>query len=121
MNLCISKAVVVLAVLSCLELFPFDKLPPRILWKYKLVTVPGDGRCVFSCVWLGTAAKQKELLGWYVRKRNQSGCCLESVDAQRETRMVLDWASNLPNMPPQTRDRLLSGHISIHSDLETCL
>lgn len=120
MNLCITKAIVVLAVLACVEFYPFDKLPPRILWNYKLVTVPGDGRCMFSSVWLGTVATQKQQVGWYLRKRNQCGFCMDSVDAKREETMVMDWASNLPDMPQKTRARLQCGESSTHEDLVTC-
>jgi len=85
------------------------------------VPIPADGRCLWASIWLGAVASEVELLGWYLRSRNESGVAMHKEDAARETSMVLDWASALEGMPNKIRERLVCGISSQHEELETRL
>ena len=107
-----------LSVLACIELYPDDKLPPRLNFSYKLVEVPADGRCFWSCLWLGSQATKFQLYAWYHRKRNPQGIAEGKEDAGREKDLVCHWALRLVDMPQSCHNRLMRGECAQQSDAD---
>lgn len=113
------QAIVLLATLACIEWLPEHKLPARLSFSYVLVSVPADGRCVWSSLWLATQASRRELFGWYKRNRTAQGIAHGEEDAKRERDLVCSWALNLPDLPLHVSDRLKQGACAEHDDIET--
>lgn len=107
----------ILACLSCIEFYPIDKLPPRLLMEYQLIKVAADGRCFWSCMWLATTASKKQLWGWFNRQRTSQGVAFTKSEANMEKDNVVDWALRLTDPPPATRERVMKGESAIMEDL----
>eukprot|EP00435_Cladocopium_sp_Y103_P033811 s1426_g8.t1 len=113
-----TEACVVLAALCSAELFLPEDCPPRVIFPWKFMNVAGDGRCMWSSLFLATAATKGQLFSWYSRQRNAQGTCLSSTDAALERDLVCDWALRLTDMPKETHARLMKGRLSEMEDLE---
>lgn len=108
----------VLAALSCIKLRDEDSLPQQFTLPSKIVSVPADGRCLWSACFLGAAATQAQLLGWFSRPRTACGVAFHKEDQSREKDLVVDWALRLTDMPPKSHQRLMKGESATHEDLE---
>jgi len=113
----LSQAVVLLSLLASIHLVRDEDLPPRLVDKFLFVKTPSDGRCFWSCLWLGIMASKQELLGWHQRPRNKMGVTV-GQDADREKKVVCDWSLQLTGMPPETRDRIEKGQSAETDDIE---
>ena len=76
----------------------------------------GNGICFWTCLWMAKAASQAEILGWHIRPRSALGFS-SFEDTQKEVKAVKAWASQLPMMPEDTRERLEQGHSAEHGDI----
>lgn len=109
-----------LATLASIELYTEKDAPPCLSHEYLLISVAADGLCFWSCLWLGVAASNIEVLGWHRRPRSEQGFT-QGNDAELERSVVREWALQLPNMPSDCRDRIQKSHSAEHEDIASRL
>lgn len=112
------EAMVILAVLSCVEFFGDDAIPPQMSMPYNMVRCSANGHCFWSCLFLATGASEKQFLGWAQRPRNQQGFT-SGNDAKAEEAAVKHWALQL-SMPDECRHRFDSQHSAEEADIAPC-
>ena len=113
-----NSALVLLASLACTELYPQYKLPARLPFGFQLVRVPADGRCFGACLYLSVEASNIDLFAWFHRGRTKSGVAYGKKDQENENDAVMQFATQLTDMPPDCRDRLVKGISVKHADIE---
>lgn len=118
--ICVGEACVLLAALACVEFYPDHQLPCRIDRTLIAVDVPGDGRCLFYTLFLALGASKGQLLGWYNRKRNHAGICMDAADNDRDKSLLVEWFSSLTNVPQETVDRFNGFILSEPEDIAFC-
>ena len=105
-----------MVILACLACDSADSIPPQLASNCLILKVPSNGICFWTCLWLAKAASQAEILGWHIRPRSALGFS-SFEDTQKEVKAVKAWASQLPMMPEDTRERLEQGHSAEHGDI----
>ena len=110
---------VILSALACIEFYEAEALPPRITFQYTVVPVAADGRCFWSALWLGVESTRRQLFAWYQRTRCSMGLA-GGKDGVWEKETVVDWALRLVDMPPRTREGIMTGRCADSADVDTC-
>ena len=83
-----------LAALCCISSHPIAQsmqAMPSTPAGRKIIEVPADGRCFFSCVYLQLEASEAEREEWYSTQRNATGFALDSKSLEREDYVVYMW------------------------------
>lgn len=112
----LAEAVVLLALMCTAELFEEHQLPPQLNFKHQLVSVPADGRCFWSALFLAIRATPRELWGWYRRPRSSLGFT-DGADAEHERRLVVDWVTRLP-LPDEIHHRVIKAVSADWNDVD---
>ena len=117
-----AKGIVLLATLSCVELYTTTAMPSKLYGPNVVLPVQANGLCFWACLFLSTKATHLQLLGWHSRPRNSQGfpspeeCTMEDDVV---TRFAL--AINGGDLPVRCRGRICFRDSAVHEDMAPCL
>lgn len=90
----VNKGMMLLAALASNEFYDNQNRPPQLPDPAIRVLVPGDGLCLWYCLYLACKATPQELFAWHLRARSAGG--IPSPEEYKwEENNVLLWALDL--------------------------